>query len=316
MVALAVPAAANAENVLALAGITDATNNPGDTYGWQLEFQEPLSAQTSASLSWINEGHIPRHHRDGAAAQFWYSAPTWNGLQFAVGAGPYFYFDTEQNGSVLGYSNVHSAAGLLSASADLDITRSWFIRFDVNAIYAPGEVNTLGFMVGGGYRLGRAEHGDPASGSALPTGYARQQVQLFAGDMIYNELSSHVEHALGLEYRVSLMPWVAWSATWFNDPNDSTSQRNQVATQVWLVDSLQNDRIEFSAGLGVYTPLGGVPNGSPNPPANVSGMSALRVQWNWSARSGLILSWFRSFTNDDADRDIITLGYGFRFGGG
>jgi hypothetical protein len=309
------PIAANAESVLALAGITDATDNPGNSYAWQLQFQEPLSAQTGASLSWINEGHIPHHHRDGAAAQFWYSTQSWNGLQFVVGAGPYFYFDTEQNGSSLGYSDMHSVAGLLSAAVDLNLSRSWFVRFDVSAVYAPGELNTLGFMVGGGYRLGRGEHQDPGGDSVLPTSYVRQQIQLFGGDMIYNELDSHVDHEIGIEYRLALLPWVAWSTTWFYAPGDSGSQRNQIATQIWLVDSLQNGKLEFSAGLGVYTPLGGVPSNSESPPANVSGMSGLRVQWNWSRRSGLILTWYRSFTNDDADRDIITLGYGFRFGG-
>jgi hypothetical protein len=28
-----------------------------------------------------------------------------------------------------------------------------------------------------------------------------------------------------------------------------------------------------------------------------------------------MLTWNRTFTNDDDDRDIITLGYAFRFGG-
>jgi hypothetical protein len=312
---LLAPAPLRAESVFALAGVSDATNAPENSYGWQLGFSEPLSASTSASFSWLNEGHISGHHRDGAAAQLWYVAPRWlDRIRFSVGAGPYFYFDTQQSDSALGYSNVHSAAALVSAALETELTRAWFIRMSLNAVYAPGDLNTVGFMVGAGYHLGRSQRaGAAGAGSDAGGPYARQQIELFGGEMIYNELSSHADHALGLEYRLALLPWAAWSATWFYNPGDASAQRNQIATQLWLVDALQNGKLEFSVGLGVYTPLGAAAAPAAAP-GNFSGMSGLRVQWNCSRHGSVALAWYRSFTNDDDDRDIITLGYGFRFG--
>jgi hypothetical protein len=143
----------------------------------------------------------------------------------------------------------------------------------------------------------------------------RQQIQLFSGETIFNDLNSRNGATVGLDYRLALAPWAACSLTWFNDPVGIRARRNQVASQLWWVDHLAGGRLSLSAGLGVFTPLGSVPSGATNASTGVSGLSGLRIEWSWSRRSSLILSWYRSFTNDDNDRDIITLGYGFRFGG-
>jgi hypothetical protein len=305
---------ARSETLQALAGVIDPTNDSSNTYGWQLEFQEPLSRQLNASLSWLNEGHTPGHHRDGLATQLWLGVPVWrNRTEFDFGAGPYLYFDTQQESSARGYSDVHSVGALVSASLSLNITPSWFINVRLNEIYAPGDPNTLGFLVGGGYHFGRSERA--LSGPDGSQTFARQQIQLFAGEMIYNQLSSHQDRTLGLEYRLALVPWAAWSATWFHTVGSTSSgQREQIASQVWLVDSVLGGRLALSAGVGVYTPLGAQPLGEENSAA-LSGLSGLRMEWCWSRNSSVVLTWYRSFTNDDDDRDIITLGYGFRFGG-
>jgi hypothetical protein len=299
---------AHAENLLALAGITNSENGAPSSYGWQLELQEPLSTHLSGSLSWLNEGHVPQHHRDGAAAQLWLNAPKWRDrVVFSVGVGPYVYFDTEKDSSIRGYSDVHSAAAIVSASVAIDLSRSWYLSLNVNDIYAPGDLNTAAFLLGAGY------HFNPASEQYSGAG-PRQQIQVFAGQTIFNDLNSRQGRTVGLEYRRSLSPWVAWSASWFNNPVNIRARPNQVASQLWLVDCLAGGKLSLSAGLGVYSPLGSVPSGAANASASVSGLSGLRVEWNWSRHSSLILSWYRSFTNDDDDRDIITLGYGFRFG--
>jgi hypothetical protein len=310
-------APARSETLLALAGITDATNDPSNTYGWQLEFQEPVSRQLDASLSWLNEGHALGHHRDGLATQLWLGVPVWrNRMEFNFGVGPYFYFDTQQESTARGYSDVHSVAGLASASLSLNITPSWFMNLRVNGIYAPGDVNSIGLLVGGGYHFGRSERAPWGVGSESDGSppFARQQIQLFAGEMIYNELNSHQDRTVGLEYRLALVPWAAWSASWFHNVGSTSGQREQIASQLWLVDSVLGGRLSFSAGVGVYTPLGAQPPGQESSAA-LSGLSGLRVEWCWSRNSSVMMTWYRSFTNDDDDRDIITLGYGLRFGG-
>jgi hypothetical protein len=320
VIALAVaPIAARGENVLALAGFDHATSTGDDTYGWQFEVQEPLFQQLSVSLSWLNEGHISRHRRDGAAAQLWFNSPMWfDRLQFSIGAGPYIYFDTEQESTNRGYSDVHSAAGAFSASLSLDLSKSWFLALNVNAIYAPGDVNSLGVLFGGGYHFGASERSESTVGTDADadTPNRRQQIQLLLGETIQNDLDfetgSSEQRTAGLEYRLALTRWVAWSATWFHEFDVGQASHDQAATQLWVVDSLPGGRFSLGAGVGIYVPLespqGGVPGGT----SPLSGLSGLRVEWNLSPRSSLIVTWYRSFTRDDSDCDIITLGYGFR----
>ena len=90
------PAGACAQSLAALAGLTESDNHQTDTYAWQIEFQQQLTPLLSGSVSWLNEGHIPDHHRDGATAQLWLNSPAWHQrIVLSVGAGPYVYFDTE-----------------------------------------------------------------------------------------------------------------------------------------------------------------------------------------------------------------------------
>jgi hypothetical protein len=321
LIAIVLVAASNTvhgETLLALAGASDSENSDGNSYAWQLQFQEPISSYLSGSLSWLNEGHMPAHHRDGAAAQLWLDAPSLlERVAFSLGAGPYIYFDTETASSERGYHDIHSAAAMLSASMAVDVGDAWFLDLRVNEIYAPGDINTASFLLGAGYHFGRFDRADPAaaSGGDVGASYARQQLQVFGGVMIYNQLQSQQDSVVGLEYRLSLRPWAAWSAAWFYNPGNAISQRNQVASQMWLVHAMADGRLSVSAGLGVYMPLGSQPGSAATTPAGVSGLSALRAEWNCSARSSVIVSWYRSFTNDDNDRDLITLGYGWRFGG-
>jgi hypothetical protein len=39
------------------------------TYTWQMDYQRNLAEYAAFSVGWINEGHVPGHHRDGAVVQ-------------------------------------------------------------------------------------------------------------------------------------------------------------------------------------------------------------------------------------------------------
>jgi len=66
-----------------------------NTYSWEANYREGLGRYVAWSFSWLNEGHIPDHHRDGQALQIWGRLPLWDDrLELSAGAGPYRYFDT------------------------------------------------------------------------------------------------------------------------------------------------------------------------------------------------------------------------------
>jgi hypothetical protein len=311
----ALPATAGAQSLAVLAGLTESDNHQTDTYAWQIEFQQQLTPLLSGSLSWLNEGHVPDHHRDGAAAQLWLNSPRWRDrIVLSVGAGPYVYFDTESASSVRGFSDVHSVAALLSVAATLDLGAGWFVRLNLNDVWAPADLGTYAVLLGGGYRFGNSDRSAPSSPDLTGGGYPAQEIQLFAGQMILSDPSSNSGRTYGADYRLELARWAAWSATWYYDPGSPSGRRDRAATQLWLVEPLANDRLALSVGLGVYSEVGSETRPTTTNPNPVSGLSGLRAEWLFSRRSSLVLTWQRTFTNDDDDRDIIALGYAFRFG--
>jgi hypothetical protein len=313
-VTAALPGTACAQSLAVLAGLTESDDHQIQTYAWQIEFQQQLTPLLSGSLSWLNEGHVPDHHRDGAAAQLWLNSPRWRDrIVLSVGAGPYVYFDTQPADSGRGFSNVHSLAAVFSAAATADLGAGWFLRLNLNDVWAPADVGTYSVLLGGGYRFGSSGSAAPASSERAASDY-RQQIQLFAGEMILNDPSSRSGRTYGADYRFELARWAAWSASWFYDPGSPSGRRDRAATQLWLVEPMAGDRLALSIGLGVYTEVGPQTRPTASSPNPVSGLSGLRAEWLFSRRSSLVLTWQRTFTNDDDDRDIIALGYAFRFG--
>ena len=43
----------------------------GSTHAWQTESCREFLSAAACSLSWIHEGHVDNHHRDGSIGQAW-----------------------------------------------------------------------------------------------------------------------------------------------------------------------------------------------------------------------------------------------------
>lgn len=306
--------AARAEEVHLLAGISDRSDPPSTSYAWQMAFDKSLGNRFAASLSWLNEGHFAGHQRDGAAAQLWLNGPRWgsSGLGLNLGIGPYLYFDTQPAATPRGYSDVHGLGGIVSAALSLPVGHAWLLDLRANEVLTHDELSTFTVLAGVGYRFALGNR--PPSAGGETSDLAQPAVlELFGGENITNSLSTRQSVAFGIDYRVPIVRWAAWSATWFDDTHAPSGLHERLATQGWLVDGPLLGRLTFSAGLGPYVLLGPLPQGRSSS-ARVSGLSALRADWRIAPRLALILSWYRTFTNDDLDRDLISLGLGWRFG--
>lgn len=74
------------------------------TYSWQIQYLQNFGASWGVSLAWLNEGHLPDHHRDGAVLQGWaLHRMERNGLQLGLGLGAYSSFDTTDEVGPVGY---------------------------------------------------------------------------------------------------------------------------------------------------------------------------------------------------------------------
>ena len=63
------------------------------TYAWQIDYMERIGNRFGWSLSYLNEGHLPDHHRDGPAFQLWARTDVFQRrLSLAAGTGAYRFF--------------------------------------------------------------------------------------------------------------------------------------------------------------------------------------------------------------------------------
>ena len=64
--------------------------------GWALSYMQGVGGHAMVSITYLNEGDLPRHHRDGYTPQFWLRTDKfYDRFSLAAGIGPYVCFDTD-----------------------------------------------------------------------------------------------------------------------------------------------------------------------------------------------------------------------------
>ena len=54
-----------------LGGLISSHEDRETSYTWQISYMEDIDDHFGWSFSWLNEGHMPNHHRDGPTLQLW-----------------------------------------------------------------------------------------------------------------------------------------------------------------------------------------------------------------------------------------------------
>ena len=306
--------ASGAETLSVSGGLSESDDYSASTYAWALEYREAIGDRYAASLEWLNEGHTQANRRDGGVAQFWLNAPKWlNRVTFSVGVGPYFYCDTETTVTVKGYADDHGIGGLFSGAMLLELGHHWILTMTASDVYTPGDVGNYQVLIGAGYDFTDVDHliSEVSERAEQTDPDGRQQAQVFGGQTVFNDRDSRQAYTFGADYRFQLNHWSDWSATWFDDPGSGL--KNRLASQLWIVDQIKRARLALGIGMGAYLELGAKPASSTVDFERVSALSGIRADWQWTPRTSVVLTWYRKFTEDDADRDILTLGLDWRF---
>ncbi len=113
---------ASADELFALGGVVRDWNADlnGSSYSWQLEFRKKLGNHVLASFTYLNEGHLPAHHRDGNALQLWATHDILDRhLSLAAGIGPYYYYDTTTDATGGTHRNAHGFGAVASLATVL-----------------------------------------------------------------------------------------------------------------------------------------------------------------------------------------------------
>lgn len=310
--------AAHAQELTLLAGGIQDTGAKQNSAAWAFEYQHPLHENITASFSWLNEGHVPGHHRDGQSLQIWgRSNVLHRRLSLAAGLGQYRYFDTTVSSAGGDYANVHGWGTIGSLAATYYTAGRWLYEVRLNRIVARNSIDTSAVMFGVGYQLEPvSERGPQASVPRQLEKTTDHEVTASVGVTIVNSYHSERDTAHALEYRHGLGRYVDVTATLLHEGDPRLVRRTGVLAQLWGVrEVLASDRLVLGIGLGPYVAVerhrvpASMEGGAGTLAWVFSATAAYRLDDRWNAR----MSWNRVNTNYNRDTDVVLFGVGYSY---
>lgn len=316
LLALGTALSLTAQELTLLGGILPKTDSERASYTYQVDYRQDFYRNFAASIGYINEGHLRRHHRDGTAGQVWASLPFFHDrMAVSFGVGGYYYFDTQPlpNGDT---ANVHGTSPIYSLAATGYFSGRVFYRLLFNRITPNHQINVNTMTVGAGIWLGREKRPTPGKLGDAPEDYryvTENEFTLFGGQSVVNTFLSQSARAYGGEYRRGLVPHLDWTVSAIYEGDPEIIRRNGLATQLWFVNTFFNERVTVGAGLGPYIYLDHkdpARAGKRNPAALAPLASltfSVRLSDHWITR--LVFDRVTSSYNRDADIFLLGLGY-------
>ena len=308
---------AYAQELYLLGGGVRNLGSADSSFSWQLEYMEGLGEHFAYSLSYLNEGHVPTHHRDGNAGQLWVRTNLLDRrLSLAAGVGPYYYFDTTKAMAGASFSDDHGWKTMFSLGATWYTESRWLFQLRANLVETGSSIDTLSTLFGVGYQLD-----PPPSPGPLPHAPGRQEkttnneITVFLGRTIVNSFGSEHSVATAVEYRRGLGRYVDWTAGWLYEGDNRLIRRHGLTTQLWAVKAFLDDRLALGIGGGAYLCVNRQTDAQHNGDDKglLSGIVTLSASYRFHPHWDLRTSWNRIVTNYDRDTDVIMGGVGYRF---
>lgn len=308
---------AEAQEFHGLGGLMQHTDTSERSYSWQWEYQEGLAEHFAYSISYLNEGHVTGHHRDGHMAQLWARTNLLDRrLSLAAGIGPFRYFDTRAAKAGASYQNDHGWGGTLSLAATWYTDTRWLFQLRTNFVETAESIDTISTLVGIGYQLeAPAAPGPLATPSPQRQLTTENELTLFLGRTIVNSFNSEHSVATGVEYRRGLWPYVDWTVGWLFEGDSRLTRRNGLTTQLWATRGVLDNHASLGIGAGPYINVDRYrdPVQSDETKRSVSGIVTLTASYRLTPRWLVRTSWNRIVTSYDRDTDVILGGIGYRF---
>jgi len=287
--------------------------NRAHTFTWEMDYQRSLAEYAAFSAGWINEGHVPGHHRDGAIAELWWRTTAFDHrLTLAAGVDPYAYFDTVPTTTGDGSHDDHGIGIIVSAAASWRVDGPWSWQLRFNRVGTRHSADSSSVLLGAAYRLDGAATPSDLPASSGPG--SDSEVDLLLGRTIVNTLASEDSFAAQLEYRQRFGPYWAWSAGLLNEGDALTQRRSGVVAEFWAGHEFLDRRITAAAGIGPYLVL----DIRKNPllveasRERLAGILSLTFAYAPIPQWALRLTWHRIFAERSHDSDVLVLGAGYR----
>lgn len=305
-------ALAQAQEISGLGGVLKGQDSTR-TFTWQMDYQRSLGEYAAFSAGWINEGHVPGHHRDGPIAQIWWRTTLFDQrLSLEAGVGPYAYFDTVPTTTGDGSHDDHGIGFIAGAAASWHVAGPWSLQLRFNRVAARHSADSSSVLLGVAYRLdGAATPSDsPSIRSAFDS-----EVDLLLGRTIVNTLASEDSFAAQLDYRRRFGPYWAWSVGLLNEGDARTQRRSGVVSEFWSGHEFLDQRVTGAIGIGPYL----VADIRKNPQLveasreRLAGILSLTFAYAPVPQCAMRFTWHRIFAERSHDSDVVVLGAGYRF---
>ena len=183
------------------------------TYTWAASYQEGLGEYFAASFTWLNEGHVTGHHRDGQLVQGWVRLPlAERRLVFSAGIGPYRYFDTSTDQQGSSYSDLHGWGVVYSLRTQYYMSNRWIAQLQLNRVQVQRGPNTNSAMIGVAYQLDAPDVPGPRDWApSRSTRVTGNEVTAYLGETVVNSTDSETSLAAALEYRRGIAKYFDWT---------------------------------------------------------------------------------------------------------
>jgi len=245
-------ATADADELAVLGGGISEHSSDAQSFTWALDYRHALTPNFGVGANWINQGHVPNHHRDGLAAQLWIGTTAFDPrLSFAAGIGPFYYFDTTRHAPGELERDNHGWGVLYSASARWEFVRNWLVELRLQYTETRRSIDTTSVLLGVGYKLDGEPTIDAAPARSAWSSSTRNEVAFLGGRAVVNDFSSEPSFAMSVEYRRSLNDHFDWTLAWLHEGQPRLARRHGVVSELWLGRTLGEGRWTIGAGIGV-----------------------------------------------------------------
>jgi hypothetical protein len=301
---------AHGQQLSIMSGVIKERSNNDESFAFVVDYSEPLNKLFSYSLTYVNEGHVVDHHRDGIGAQIWAGLslnPRWS---VKAGIGPYFYWDTAARPGVVAADD-HGLGLITSASTNYQFSKHWALELRANRILTHRSINTTSVLVGLGYTFDASVLPGSAEGDAWwqSDRQKRNEFTAYMGRTIVNNFESETSRAYQLEYRRSLTRQIDWTVAALREGAPGPLNRTGMASEIWLTREVLNDRVSLGVGVGPYLARDSKDNSDTRLHGIVSLTAGLKLPGNFTGR----VTWHRVTTRYDRDTDVFLVGAGYRW---
>ena len=303
---------AMAQEIYVHNGATRPATSDTTGYAGGLTYLEGLGEHAAWSLTYLNEGHVTEHKRDGFAPQFWGRLNVFDRrVSFAIGAGPYLYYDTVSSSTKPDASNEHGVGAMVSLAATLYMESRFLVQARVNWISTHQNADAYVATLGIGYQLEKPPSVGPLTGYSCQDDQAllttRNEITLLAGASVPNSGGADAL-ATSLEYRRSLTRYFEWTIGWLNE--GASVSRTGPVTQIWAGRRFFDDRLALGFGAGPYLAYDSHDDRNVT---KVNWLVGATVSYRFLPQWAIRATYNRVTTDNNRDTDIVVAGIGYRF---